>query len=89
MKKYNQKFIFYFREQRRDIAFQTAKGLCHLHANKIVHGDIKSGNILLDNNFKAYIGDFGLARGGPDSFEDHKTVSAIIGTEWYLPDDYR
>ena len=60
-----------------------------MHGNKIVHGDIKSGNILLDDNFKAYIGDFGLARGGPESFEEHKTVSVIIGTDWYLPDDYR
>jgi len=75
--------------QRKDIAYQVAKGLCHLHGNKIVHGDIKSGNILLDDNFKAYIGDFGLARGGPESFEEHKTVSVIIGTDWYLPDDYR
>merc|ERR1711971_819403 len=75
--------------QRKDIAFQVAKGLCHLHGNKIVHGDIKSGNILLDANLKAYIGDFGLARGGPESFEEHKTVSVIIGTDWYLPDDYR
>jgi interleukin-1 receptor-associated kinase 1 len=76
-------------DQRKDIAFQTAKGLCHLHGNKIVHGDIKSGNILLDSNFKAHIGDFGLARGGPEADQDHKTVSVIIGTDWYLPDDYR
>jgi len=76
-------------DQRKNIAFQTAKGLCHLHGNKIVHGDIKSGNILLDSNFKAHIGDFGLARGGPEADQDHKTVSVIIGTDWYLPDDYR
>ena len=40
-------------------------------------------------DFKAYIGDFGLARGGPDSFEDHNTVTSIVGTNWYLPDDYK
>jgi len=75
-------------KQRATIAFQVAKGLCHLHGNNIIHGDIKSGNILLDENFKAQIADFGLARGGPDSEEDHKTVSCVFGTEWYLPDDY-
>ena len=43
----------------------------------------------MDSNFKAHIGDFGLARGGPEADQDHKTVSVIIGTDWYLPDDYR
>ena len=67
-----------------------AKGLCHLHGVNIIHGDIKSGNILLDNYFKPYIGDFGLARGGAESKDkSHKTISQIIGTEPYLPDDYK
>ena len=82
------KFCF-FRNQRKNIAIQTAKGLCHLHGNKIVHGDIKSGNILLDSNYTAHIGDFGLARCGPENDQDHKTVSCIMGSRYYLPDDYR
>lgn len=71
------------------IALGTASGLCHLHFNNIIHGDIKSGNILLDQHFKPYIGDFGLARGGPEDDASHKTVSCILGTEYYLPNDYR
>lgn len=73
-----------------NIATGTAKGLCHLHANNIIHGDIKSGNILLDRHFEPKIGDFGLARGGSDS-PDYScvTVSTILGTAWYLPDDYK
>jgi len=74
---------------RANIALGTARGLCHLHANNIIHGDIKSGNILLDRHFEPKIGDFGLARGGPESDAySYKTVSSVQGTAAYLPLDY-
>lgn len=46
------------------IAVDVAKGIEHLHGCEppIVHCDIKPSNILLDGNFRAKIGDFGLAR---------------------------
>ncbi|KAK1411762.1 hypothetical protein QVD17_32474 [Tagetes erecta] len=52
--------------QRVKICLDVAKGLCCLHTAKgdqqeIVHRDIKSANILLDENFEAKIGDFGLS----------------------------
>ena len=79
----------YFRSQRANIAKGTARGLCYLHANNIIHGDIKSCNILLDRYFEAKIGDLGLARGGSnDSQLSWRQVSTIAGTSWYLPDDY-
>ncbi|KAI7746120.1 hypothetical protein M8C21_022933 [Ambrosia artemisiifolia] len=51
--------------QRFDIIFGIARGLAHLHDEshvKIVHRDIKSNNILLDDDFHPKIADFGLAR---------------------------
>ena len=67
----------------------TARGLLHLHSNKIIHGDIKSGNILLDKHFEPKIGDFGLARGGPESDSmSYILASSLQGTMSYLPDDY-
>jgi len=75
--------------QRANIAVGTARGLEHLHANNIIHGDIKSGNVLLDKHFEPKIGDFGLARGGPeDSDCTFLMVSMVRGTQVYLPDDY-
>ncbi|XP_023640491.1 receptor-like serine/threonine-protein kinase At2g45590 [Capsella rubella] len=51
--------------KRFEIATDIAKGIEFLHHSCdpiIIHGDIKPSNILLDSDFKAKIGDFGLAR---------------------------
>ncbi|CAL9237057.1 unnamed protein product [Arabidopsis halleri] len=51
--------------KRFEIATDIAKGIEFLHHccdPVIIHGDIKPSNILLDSDFKAKIGDFGLAR---------------------------
>lgn len=45
-----------------DIAYQTVKGLCFLHANKSVHRDIKPANILCSTSGLIKIGDFGIAK---------------------------
>lgn len=51
--------------QRKEIAKGIARGLHYLHTiheNPLIHGDIKSANILLDKNFEPKIGDFGFAK---------------------------
>uniref|UniRef100_A0A2P2JCX9 Putative inactive receptor kinase At2g26730 n=1 Tax=Rhizophora mucronata TaxID=61149 RepID=A0A2P2JCX9_RHIMU len=48
-------------DNRMRIALSTARGLAHLHVvGKVVHGNIKSSNILLQLNHDACISDFGL-----------------------------
>lgn len=62
--------------QRQEIAKGIARGLQYLHTiheKPLIHGDIKSANILLDKNFEPKIGDFGLAREG--SLDDSLKVS--------------
>ncbi|GMI99055.1 hypothetical protein like AT2G45590 [Hibiscus trionum] len=62
--------------RRFRVVYDVAKGLEYLHHRcdpPIIHGDIKPSNILLDGEFKAKIGDFGLAR--------LKTEGAIEGLE--------
>ncbi|KAK1410569.1 hypothetical protein QVD17_37106 [Tagetes erecta] len=76
-------------KQRFDIIFGIARGLAHLHGEchvKIIHRDIKSCNILLDNDFQPKITDFGLARLFPDD-ETHISTR-FAGTMGYTPPEY-
>ncbi|XP_025423067.1 serine/threonine-protein kinase pelle-like isoform X2 [Sipha flava] len=75
---------------RFKIATGTARGLQYLHKmdKPLIHGDIKSGNILLDQYFEPRIGDFGLAREGPLQEYTHVDVTHVYGTKPYLPDEF-
>ncbi|KAL0566780.1 hypothetical protein V5O48_015226, partial [Marasmius crinis-equi] len=44
------------------LAYDVAAGLAYLHERKIVHGDLKSVNVLVTPDERACIGDFGLSR---------------------------
>ncbi|XAR58209.1 Non-specific serine/threonine protein kinase [Bertholletia excelsa] len=76
-------------KQRRDIIVGTAEGLAYLHSGtetRIIHRDIKSSNILLDENPAPKIADFGLAR----CFGADKThlSTGIAGTLGYMAPEY-
>jgi serine/threonine protein kinase len=45
-----------------DVCTQVAEGLDAMHAEGLIHRDVKPGNILLDESGKAYITDFGLMK---------------------------
>ncbi|CDY39524.1 BnaC04g15230D [Brassica napus] len=77
-------------ENRVRIAVDAALGLEYLHTGckpPIVHRDIKSTNILLDQHFQAKLADFGLSRSFPTGNETH--VSTVVaGTPGYLDPEY-
>ncbi|KAF2315092.1 hypothetical protein GH714_038144 [Hevea brasiliensis] len=71
------------------IALDIARALAYLHDEcvpRVLHRDIKPSNILLDNNFNAYLSDFGLARILGTS-ETHATTD-VAGTFGYVAPEY-
>ncbi|KAK1410567.1 hypothetical protein QVD17_37104 [Tagetes erecta] len=76
-------------KQRSDIIIGIARGLAHLHEEfhvKIIHRDIKSSNILLDNDFQPKIADFGLAR--LFSGDQTHVSTRFAGTMGYIAPEY-
>ncbi|CAN6700057.1 unnamed protein product [Malus baccata var. baccata] len=76
-------------EVRYKIAQGLASGLLYLHQEWeqcVLHRDIKSSNLMLDSNFNAKLGDFGLAR-LVDHGKEPKTT-ALAGTMGYMAPEY-
>lgn len=75
---------------RLKIALAAAEGLAYLHEGleiQVIYRDFKTSNVLLDNEFKPKLSDFGLAREGPAGDKTH--VSTVVaGTHGYAAPDY-
>ncbi|KAI5674609.1 hypothetical protein M9H77_14973 [Catharanthus roseus] len=75
---------------RKKIAIGSARGLAFLHHScipHIIHRDMKSSNVLIDENFEARVSDFGMAR-LVNALDTHLSVSTLAGTPGYVPPEY-
>jgi somatic embryogenesis receptor kinase 1 len=67
----------------------SARGLSYLHDHcdpKIIHRDVKAANILLDEDFEAVVGDFGLAK--LMDYKDTHVTTAVRGTIGHIAPEY-
>uniref|UniRef100_H3AZ13 Interleukin 1 receptor associated kinase 1 n=1 Tax=Latimeria chalumnae TaxID=7897 RepID=H3AZ13_LATCH len=82
-------------QQRVEILLGAARAIQFLHTStpSLIHGDVKSSNILLDENLTPKLGDFGLARFSRYSSNSGKSCTVactrtVRGTLAYLPEEY-
>ncbi|KAL0346524.1 UNVERIFIED_CONTAM: putative serine/threonine-protein kinase PBL19 [Sesamum calycinum] len=68
---------------RLQIVLGAAQGLAYLHEEleiQVIYRDFKSSNVLLDDDFKPKLSDFGLAREGPTAGHTHVSTAVCFST---------
>lgn len=73
-------------EHIRKFLIDSCKGMTYLHSRKIIHRDLKTHNLLIDNNWNVKVADFGLSR---SMVESDATLTACGTPSWAAPEVLR
>jgi serine/threonine protein kinase len=73
-------------QQKLQALRDIATGIEYLHKSKLIHRDLKSLNILLDNDLRAKVCDFGLMSQGTNSKTFHSSLQRRGTTLWMAPE---
>lgn len=63
--------------------YQLLCGVKYIHSGKVIHRDLKPGNLLVSRDGVVKICDFGLARGMNYDLNDKTQITAYVATRWY------
>ena len=70
-------------EQSQECLWEAARALGHAHTRKVVHRDVKPGNIMFDHDGRVMIADFGISKAMQSSTQYTQT-GQVIGTPFYM-----
>ncbi|RKO97949.1 hypothetical protein CXG81DRAFT_7697, partial [Caulochytrium protostelioides] len=76
--------VVFYPDQIKSFMQQLLRGTWYLHRNAILHRDMKSANILINNRGELKIADFGLARTYDPSNPGREYTNLVV-TRWYRP----